>query len=785
MASHPQTLKSLAARYWFPLSLLVLLVIFIPGVGLFGLNLGGKEGPVNEWLEKAYQLSYHIPIPWWAGLILLLIPLAILVLYFLKLKRKPLQVPSTFLWRKSIEDLHVNSLLQWLRQNVLLLLQLLALLALIYGIMAFRFHGSTSGGKHYILMIDNSASMSATDVAPNRLEWAKQEALKEIDAATDQDIGMVIVFNSNAEIRQSNTTNRGLLRDAVKKIEPTQRTTHIDEALSLADSWANPIVSTEDVASRPDDVEAGKERTYVPPKGTPIDVHLFSDGRFRNLTEASLAGLNSRLAGNESALGNLNLQFHVAGLAGPENVDNVGLVTFNAIRDDIDATQFQVFVRAMNFRNKPVAAHVRLEMFVNGELHKVYGKRVSLPARKVQADATPAKEDAVAPDQPGENSVNFDVPDVDLRQRVVFHAKLLLDGEPPTPLNDQFPLDDEAWLVINPARKSRVLIVGAPNEALEKFFGAEEVLEAVQVDHLEPKDLAEDAYKKPARNGTYDLVIFDRCAPVREENMPRGNTFFIGYPAPPWKKDQLEAIPNPFITGWMGSHPIVGDLRALYSVGLAQAFRIKKEDLPTRTPLLIEGRQITPERNIDLPLLFTLSRQSYTDLVMTFSLINEEGKWNTDWWLQVSFPLFLRNMLFTLGNLDENAVEESLQPGQIKRIRPDGTFKQIAVVGPDQKEQVLSHEERDTRRDFTFGSTENVGLYRVKWESKIQRQFAINLLDAEESNIEPRQAIQIGNETIAAGQSRGQPRELWKWFALAALIVLMVEWYIYNRRIYV
>ena len=44
-------------------------------------------------------------------------------------------MPSTFLWKKSIEDLHVNRLIQWLRQNVLLLLQLLVLLTAIYAVL--------------------------------------------------------------------------------------------------------------------------------------------------------------------------------------------------------------------------------------------------------------------------------------------------------------------------------------------------------------------------------------------------------------------------------------------------------------------------------------------------------------------------------------------------------------------------------------------------------------------------------------------------------------------------
>ncbi|HEV3203589.1 MAG TPA: hypothetical protein VGY77_04365, partial [Gemmataceae bacterium] len=204
-----------------------------------------------------------------------------------------------------------------------------------------------------------------------------------------------------------------------------------------------------------------------------------------------------------------------------------------------------------------------------------------------------------------------------------------------------------------------------------------------------------------------------------------------------------------------------------------------------RTPFLIEARRIARDQNIDLGLLFTLSRQSFTDLVMTFPLRTEDGRWNTDFWLQTSFPLFLRNVLFHLGNLNESPTEESVQPGMVKKIRPEEDIKRLSVLGPQGKEQTVSHEDRELRTDFTFGGTEQVGVYKIKWNGKIQGSFAVNLLDAEESNIEPRSSFQIGSDSIVAGRERGQPRDLWKWFVLAALIVLVLEWYIYNRRIYV
>src|ERR1700733_5889421 len=151
MSFTPPYKPSLFNQMWFPAALLGLVLLTIPGALLFLLHVFQADGEVNRWLEENFQLSYYFPLHWSLALVLLLIPPLLVLLYFLRLKRKPLQVPSTFLWRKSIEDLHVNSLFQWLRDNVLLLLQVLTVLLLIYAVMGFRFHGSSTKGSHYIL----------------------------------------------------------------------------------------------------------------------------------------------------------------------------------------------------------------------------------------------------------------------------------------------------------------------------------------------------------------------------------------------------------------------------------------------------------------------------------------------------------------------------------------------------------------------------------------------------------------------------------------------------------
>jgi hypothetical protein len=751
--------KDVLARSWFPLALLALVLMIIPGLVLFGLNLSGWETQVNRWLEETFHLSYHVPLAWWFGLVLLLVPFLIALLYFLKLKRKPLSVPSTFLWRKSIEDLHVNALFQWLRENVLLLLQLLVVLLLIYAFMDFRVHGRTSMGKHYILMIDNSASMSATDVSPSRLEWAKAEALKEIDAATDSDFGMVLVFNSSAEIRQSYTNNRGALRRAVQDVQPTQRPTRIEEALSLADSLANPTRSTDNASVAPSGVDPGAARQYVAAEGVPTEIHLFSDGRFPDMPDF--------------ALGNLNILYHAAGKFGPESVNNVGLVRFNAQRDDTDPTKLQVFARVLNFRNRPVVTRVQLDVEVNGTFKGVHEKQVRLPARSVVEEKIPGKEETITRDAPGEGSVTFPLGDLDEQANVVLHARIHNAEAGGAAFKDDFPLDDEAWMVVGVTRKARVLIVGHHNDILHAFFDDESTREVAHVTYLPPTDLGKDAYRKPARNGDYDLVIFDRCGPDKEEDMPRANTFFIGYPPPPWKLDALEKLSTPAVKGWVGKHPVLRYLAALQEIGIAEAFRL--QDLPPRTPRLMETDHNTA-------LMLTLSREAFTDLVMTFAILTDKGEWNTNWPLHPSFPLFLRNVLYALGNVSDGTSEELVQPGQVKTLRPDVTVAQIDVLDPDGKRQTLS---RGSRIEFSYGDTSRVGVYNVHWNGEWQRSFAVNLLDPEESNLEPRQVIGIGAERVVAGKDRTQPRELWKWLVLAALGLLLAEWYIYNKRIYI
>ena len=70
-------------------------------------------------------------------------------------------------------------------------------------------------------------------------------------------------------------------------------------------------------------------------------------------------------------------------------------------------------------------------------------------------------------------------------------------------------------------------------------------------------------------------------------------------------------------------------------------------------------------------MLFTLPRGSYTDLVMAFALVDDKGSLNTNWPLQPSFPLFILNVVNTLGNVEDAVRTQAVQPGEPMLLRPE------------------------------------------------------------------------------------------------------------------
>ena len=54
-------------------------------------------------------------------------------------------------------------------------------------------------------------------------------------------------------------------------------------------------------------------------------------------------------------------------------------------------------------------------------------------------------------------------------------------------------------------------------------------------------------------------------------------------------------------------------------------------------------------------MLLALRNRAFSDVVLTFPLVNDKGEWTSTWPVKPSFPLFLRNVLYQLGNVKDAA----------------------------------------------------------------------------------------------------------------------------------
>src|SRR6266849_4828539 len=106
------------------------------------------------------------------ALTLFALSVPLVLLYFLKVRRRERTVSSLLLWPTSLRDREASTFFQRLHRDPLLLLQLLALLALARPVATVM----GQGARKVVVVLDTSASMKARDVSPSRFEAARAGA---------------------------------------------------------------------------------------------------------------------------------------------------------------------------------------------------------------------------------------------------------------------------------------------------------------------------------------------------------------------------------------------------------------------------------------------------------------------------------------------------------------------------------------------------------------------------------------------------------------------------------
>ena len=168
----------------------------------------------------------------WPLFLLITIPLLVL-LYILKRKYKEEVISSTLLWNEVYKNTRANTPWEKLRKNIMLLLQIIVLLLLIFSLMRpfLNFGGKTY--KNIILVIDNTASMSALYGDGSRLDEAKRFAKEVLSSTKDDTNTYIISFDGNNNLLQNGDFNKEVSNEIISSISQSYNTGEISDILSF------------------------------------------------------------------------------------------------------------------------------------------------------------------------------------------------------------------------------------------------------------------------------------------------------------------------------------------------------------------------------------------------------------------------------------------------------------------------------------------------------------------------------------------------------------------------
>lgn len=178
-------------------------------------------------------MSFLAPVFLWT--LVALLPLA--AIYFLKVRPRKKPVTAFFLWQRVFTEKKASALFKRLRDVLSLLLMALAFAAIALALAEPDFAGDER--KDLLIVVDNSASMSAMEGNSSRLDRGKARAAALIKGLNGNQRAAVASFAQQTHILEHPTRHRKGLLEAVENIQPTQLPSRVDalRALQPGDEW--------------------------------------------------------------------------------------------------------------------------------------------------------------------------------------------------------------------------------------------------------------------------------------------------------------------------------------------------------------------------------------------------------------------------------------------------------------------------------------------------------------------------------------------------------------------
>ena len=347
-------------------------------------------------------------------------------------------------------------------------------------------------------------------------------------------------------------------------------------------------------------------------------------------------------------------------------------------------------------------------------------------------------------------------------QSETFDSPLLKDGGVVTArlddVKDDLATDNQASLVLAPPRPRRVLLVSPGNLFLERGLSLDPDVV------LEECSLEEFATVGKSGAG-YGMVVFDGELPATP--LPPGNYLVFNALSNQMPLAGSGSADEPAFIDQSRTHPVMRfvDMEGLH---LRKAARTQTQPWGESLADADSGPLIAAGENNGLRVVS-----------VAFDLSD------SDWPLRVSFPIFLTNAvrwLTAAGGLGASQVETptggiaslTLPPGATSAsiTRPDGSA--TAVAAPALGGIVL------------IDDTRQAGLYHAR-ANGINYPFAVNLDSPDESRLAAQNPPALTHSGAPVAEHlpllRRSKDDLWPSLAAVALAFLLMEWFVFHRRI--
>jgi Ca-activated chloride channel homolog len=594
--------------------------------------------------------------------------LPLVLLYFLKVRRRERRVSSLLLWDAVVRDREASTFFQRLQRDPLLILQILALLALALALARPVATVLGEGARKVVVVLDVSASMKARDVSPSRFEVARSEAL-----------GLVRRLGEAAEVM---VVEAG--------VQPT-----VSAALSRDHDRALAAIRAAYARDLPNRLpEAVRTARALVGADSRAEIYVFTDGAYTLPSSPEIT----------------DPRVHWVGVG--RRGSNVGITNLAVRKSYSGSLEYQAFVSLVNYT--PEAQTFDFSLEVDGR---------SLAEKSVTLEPSVRRSVVLPFTHNGGGAVA---------------ARLHI--------NDDLASDNVAWAVLPPPRKIAVTLVSPGNLFLEK------VLKTDPQVALEVK--TPDQYQGGMENA--DVVVIDSATPSR---VGPGRFVFVNTVPPDVPVEVLGRVEQPTIMDWDRNHPVMRHVE-FAKVAIEDAMRLRP---------LSAGRPLVEA--VGGPLIYALEEPDRKAIIIGFDLFK------TDFPLRVAFPLILSNTLRWLhpAALDQSSLQVAAGQPILLPVAHGVTSATVTTPSGRMIKAPV------TRGAISFTETDEVGLYTLS-TARGDLRVAVNLMDADESNLAPRPLPEPAARRPEAPASVPVQRELWTLFVLLALLLLVLEGLLYWRR---